>query len=337
MRRLADAVTRSLSPGPATHSRSSSREKQRNGANRSNISKSKNLGGDVIDPASSQFSTKNSDPLEKILDVQYELAKAYYIHGTKQAQATQKMAENSVLLSERGAHISLAKSLVSATKDFAPLPDDWVECYDVKSKRKYFYSKARKQSAWRIPKDAPSSYSTSSSTSPSPSPLPAHAQTSRRLNDVSRSSTPTPSLREVSPARSEVTGRYAPIPARSSSPLVGKVLDLFGRVPRNPPSAIPSVNPITAMRFNEDDEEHDFRGSRSVDGRSSISSTISQSSSRRLDYKTPSQARVKSSSTSSASAMSPSPWREAVDPKRNRMYYYNKITQERTWTRPTDM
>jgi len=154
MHRLADAVTRSLSPGPATHSRSSSREKQRiESRSANNTSKSNKNGGEVVDPASPQFETSRSDPLEKILDVQYELAKAYYIHGTKQAQASQKMAENSVLLSERGAHVSLARSIVSATKDLTPLPNDWVECYDVKTKRKYYYSKARKKSAWRIPKE----------------------------------------------------------------------------------------------------------------------------------------------------------------------------------------
>lgn len=69
-----------------------------------------------------------------LLEEQYKLAKKYLDHGLEQARVSQKMAELNLKSSSRRVSGHTADAVASVEHDAGV--DDWVECYDPRTKRK---------------------------------------------------------------------------------------------------------------------------------------------------------------------------------------------------------
>jgi hypothetical protein len=84
-----------------------------------------------------------------MLEEQYKLAKKYLGHGLEQAKLSQKMAELKLKANTRRVSEHAADAIASV--DYQVRDNDWTECYDPRTKRKYYYSKSRKTSSWVKP------------------------------------------------------------------------------------------------------------------------------------------------------------------------------------------
>lgn len=282
--------------------------------------------GSYTDPFSPDLSAANGSPPK-------------YMQSTE--ANTNRILQSSAerMPQERNAHPhSAGKQSREADSSQSMDDSDWVECYDPKFKRNYYYSLSKRKSVWIRPSN---SLARSHGESPSLTtdrweyqhhPEYDNDVHTRKPNPTSRANESRNNTRRTpSPDRAVYEkGRYAfppkgatrlASPSNSRNPLVSSRQDLNMREQLRSASRDPvqkntrstrSLSPASS-RGNSDSSRH----------RSPASSRSNGS---------PVRGGVFGDSNSYVS----SAWKCAMDPKTNRRYYYNKQTGVSTWRRPPD-
>ena len=214
---------------------------------------------------------------------------------------------------------------------------DWVECFDPKFKRNYYYSLSKRKSVWIRPSNTlEKSYGENIASTVDRRENQHYSEyinvaSTRKLNPSPRSNESHSARRTPTPERAVYEkGRYAFPPkggSRQSSPINS----------RNPlTSSKQDFNMREQLRSTSKDpvQKHVFntrslspvssRGNADYSGRNK-----SPSSSRSHD--SPGRGRIFGDDNYVSSA-----WKSAIDPRTNRRYYYNKQTGVSTWRRPAD-
>ena len=95
--------------------------------------------------SSAEKSTKSDD----ILNEQYELAKRYFQHQRSQMALANQIASSNLSLQELQTDQTIKRTVNDS--DVLAGVTDWMECFDPRSKRWYYYSASLKKSTWKKP------------------------------------------------------------------------------------------------------------------------------------------------------------------------------------------
>ncbi len=293
----------------------------------------------------SPVTSRNSPATVSITDPFANIAISPINHSPPKYMQSTEANTNRVLQSsaertpqEKSVHSQSASKQSRDTDSNTSFEDsDWVECFDPKFKRNYYYSLSKRKSVWIRPSNTLAKSYGENITSTADRRENQHYSdyhndaSMRKLSPTSRSNeshnvarrTPTPDRTVYE------KGRYAFPPkgsSRQSSPINS----------RNPlASSKQDFNMREQLRStSKDPVQKHVRSTRSLSpassrGNSESARNTSPSSNRSHD--SPGRGRIFGDNNYVSSA-----WKSAIDPRTNRRYYYNKQTGVSTWRRPAD-
>jgi hypothetical protein len=93
---------------------------------------------------------------EASLAEQYESSKEFYRSNITQAKVAAQLAQNRLNYQTGLTGQAMVESMIASSAKVLDdgYPNDWVEGWDDIRQRKYYYSKSRKKSVWRLPEGA---------------------------------------------------------------------------------------------------------------------------------------------------------------------------------------
>ena len=258
------------------------------------------------DPQSGRYYYGNVKTLERVWDMPDEFRAAAEAAGVDpeaepapeeedEDDASRDAADGS---SARPAVSSAAASSAAASADDAAAADEWLEGYDPKNKRKYYVNKVTGESRWTKPLSAAEVNAEDWISGRDP-------KTKRiyYFNKTTKETTWEKPPGYVDPSERSGTSSSS---SRSGSSVKADADTLAAAAKRRKEVQIAAEKEKKAKEAEEAD------GSAQAKRGSTIRKHVE-----RIDENAPDQA-----------------WVSGTDPKTNRVYYYNKVTEETTWTKP---
>lgn len=182
---------------------------------------------------------------------------------------------------------------------------DWVECFDPRSQRKYFYSASLRKSVWRKPQPLSQSSSTINSNINNTRHSAGHGATSSSSN--SRSATPV--FTDDPPSSSSSFALPTANPANANANVNAARI-------RNPSPALSMLRSQVQQQMQEDHYHADNASERSTSSGTSLFSQRHQHTNQKQHLRaTESTSPIKNRAAD---------WVSAVDPKSQRRYWYNR-------------